>query len=227
MSKVTTLLIAVSLVSSVCSSQAVAERRDDGGQASKKAQYMIKTLHKEKQELQAQLTKLQGDFDTLSKDHEKLQDDFSKSSSKNDKLVDRVKGDIEKYNALADKYRQAITVLRKANMDNQYMVRAVQEREEWIASCNERNVEMYDANVDLLDKYADVASSKSDPVFGHGKVELENEVQDFQFKLEDLQVTKFKPSIDTEKHARKPEPQVSEASESGSEAVPGKKTSVN
>jgi chromosome segregation ATPase len=225
MSKLTTWLITVSVVASVFGTQAVAEaRRDAGsGQASKKAQYMIRQLHKEKQELQAQLAALQGKFDTLTKEHDKLKSDFDKSSAKNDKLVDRVKGDIEKYNGLAEKYREAITILRKANMDNQYMVKAVQEREDWIAQCEDRNNQMFDANSDLLQKYADVASSKSDPVFGHGKVRVENEMQDYQFKLEDLQVTKFKSSVETKKHIHTPEDQVSEAEEVVSE----EKTSVN
>jgi len=216
MNRLNLYLVAVSLVTSVFATQVVAEtRRDDGsGQASKKAQYMIRQLHKEKQDLQAQLASLQAEFDSLAKQHDQLKADFDKSSAKNDKLVDRVKGDIEKYNELAEKYREAITILRKANMDNQYMVRAVQEREQWIAQCSDRNSRMFEANSDLLQKYADVASSKSDPVFGHGKVEVENEMQDYQFKLEDLQVTKFKSSVETQKHIHTPEEgQVSKAEE--------------
>lgn len=230
MKNLTLYLVIVSLVTSVFATQAVAEaRRDDGsGQASKKAQYMVRQLHKEKQELQAQLTALQSKFDTLNKEHEKLEEDFEKSSGRNEKLIDRVKGDVEKFNELAEKYREAITILRKANMDNQYMVKAVQEREQWIAQCHDRNNQMFDANSDLLEKYADVASGQSDPVFGHGKVEIENELQDYQFKLEDLQVTKFKSTVETEKHIQAPadsaDGKVSRAEEV-EEA--GKKTSVN
>jgi chromosome segregation ATPase len=214
--------VAVFIVISTYGSQASAEARRDangGGQASKKAQYMIRQLHNEKQELQTKLAELQGKHDQLTKEHEKTKVALEQSSSNNDKLVSRVKGTSDKYKELAEKYREAVSILRKANMDNQYMVRAVQEREQWIAQCSHRNDDLYQANSDLLSKYGEAAGKGADPFFGIGTVELENEMQEYQFKLEDLQVTKFKPVVDAESHVRNSE--VSQSSEAGA-AKPAK-----
>jgi len=209
--------IAAFIVTSTLSSQVNAEARRDangGAQASKKAQYMIRQLHNEKQELQATLAELQGKFDKLTTEHEKTMAELEKSSASNDKLVSRVKGTSDKYKELAEKYREAVSILRKANMDNQYMVHAVQEREQWIAECSDRNDNMYQANSELLSKYAEAAGKGAEPFFGLGTVELENEMQEYNFKLEDLQVTKFKPVVDTGSHIRVPdENRVSEAND--------------
>lgn len=181
-------------------------RRDEaaaGSQSSKKAQYMVRQLHNEKQELQAKLAELQQKFDALNKEHDKAIANLEKSSQKNEKLVSRVKGDINKYNDLVGKFKEAVTIIKKSNLDNQYMVRAVQEREEWINQCNTRNEDLFSANSDLLLKYGEAAGSSAEPFTGISTVEIENEMQDYQFKLEDLQVTKFKPRVDVASHARK------------------------
>jgi chromosome segregation ATPase len=208
------LTITIIVLSSYAAQSGAEARRDAGGgaQTSKKAQYMIRQLHNEKQELQAQLAELQGKYDQLVKEHEKTRASLEKSSSNNEKLVSRVKGTAEKYKELVERYQEAVTILRKANMDNQYMVRAVQEREQWIAQCSSRNEELFDANSELLTKYGEAAGVNDISVIGLGTVVVENEMQDYRFKLEDLQVTKFKPVVDTESHIRKPGVnQVSEA----------------
>lgn len=197
--------VLASALTFMLSTQAYAEVRRDSGsaQASKKAQYMIRQLHNEKQELQTKLVELQGKFDQLSKQHKKTIVRLDKSSENNEKLVSRVKGTADKFNELAGKYREAITILRKANMDNQYMVRAVQEREHWMSSCTDRNNDLFQSNNDLLAKYGEAAGSNAEPFIGITMVEIENEVQDYRFKLEDLQVTKFKPIVDVAAHAGK------------------------
>lgn len=189
-----------------CSSMTHAEARRDGGgdQASRKAQYMIRQLHNEKQALQAKLAETEAKYDQLVREHEKTRASLEKSSTNNDQLMSRVKNNIKQYKDLAEKYREAVSILRKANLDNQYMVRAVQEREQWISDCSVRNEELFEANTDLLQKYGEVASEDKNPFTGIGIVTVENEVQEYRFKLEDLQVTKFKPSVDTESHARDP-----------------------
>ena len=204
MNKYTLWSIAALVLVSVSAMEVSAEVRREGGgeQASRKAQYMIRQLHNEKQELQAKLAELQGKFDRLQAEHDRTKASLEKSSANNDKLVSRVKNNIEQYKELADKYREAVSILRKANQDNQYMVRAVQEREQWISDCSVRNEELFEANNDLLSKYGEVASADPNPFTGIGIVEVETEVQEYRFRLEDLQVTKFKPVVDTESHSR-------------------------
>ncbi len=225
MNRYTLLFFTASIVLSTFSAQLNAEvRRDAGGgsaQANKKAQYMIRQLYNEKQALEVKLAELQGKFDGLTKEHAKTTASLEKSSANNEKLVSRVKGTSEKYKELAVKYRQAISILRKANLDNRYMVRAVQEREQWIAECSDRNDGLFDANTDLLSKYGEAAGKDAEPFFGISTVEIENEMQDYQFKLEDLQVTKFKPTVDAASHVRKAD------ADQVSDAENGQSTKVN
>ena len=200
------IMIASLVLASLSTMVSAEPRRDSAGgsaQAYKKAQYMVRQLHDEKQALQSQLTTLQGKFDQLTKENKKTKASLERSSSNNDKLVSRVKGTVGKYKALAGKYRELISILKKANMDNQYMVRAVQERETWISSCSALNEKLFDANSDLLVKYGNVATDKTEPFIGIARVKIENEVQDYQFKLEDLQVTKFKPTVNVASHSDK------------------------
>ena len=216
---VKTILLACLLTASMAS-YAETRRDDGGGQASKKAQYMLKVLHREKQELQAQLAKLQADHTKLEKENESVNKKLEKSNETNDMLVERLKDTTNKYKDLASRYRDTIGVLRKANQDNQYMVKAVQEREGWIASCGTRNGELFEANSDLLNRYSEIARDKSNSVFGTGIVQVENEVQEYQFKLEDLQVTKFKPAIDIASRQR-------ELDEGVPEAIPEEDNNIN
>jgi hypothetical protein len=116
--------------------------------------------------------------------------------------VERVRSDLERYKELLRRYRDATSTLRQAESDNQYLVQAVQEREQWISECRSRNDDLLTANSDLLERYEQEARRKLDPVFGLGRVALENEVQDYRFKLEDLQVTEFISSRDIEPHVR-------------------------
>jgi len=206
MKKITMWSIQAALIIFTYSAQTQAEvRREGGEQSNKKTQYMIRQLHAEKNELKAKLVKSQGEFSQLEKEHEVTKKRLDKSSDNNEKLLSRVKGDVKKFKELADKYRESVLIPRKANLDNQYMVRAVQEREQWVSNCGNRNNDLFEANNDLLHKYGEVAGDSIDIFTGIGSVTVENEVQDYRFKLEDLQVTKFKPAVDAASHTRQQE----------------------
>jgi len=191
-----------------------AEARRDGNAADplRRAQYMIRQLSQEKSKLEAETARLNAEVQSLNSQIETLQGQLDKTQGKlgqsrerNDQLVTRVKSDVEKYRQLADKYRQTVVTLKAAIADNQHLVQAVNERDDWIGQCQQKNESMYQANVELLDRYqhktAWDALKQDDPVTGIASVELENQVQDFQFKLEDLQVTPYKPSLDHQAYA--------------------------
>lgn len=184
-------------------------RRDGGDQALKKAQYLIRQLSQQKSALEAKVAGLEQDNDKLQSKLDKLKEEkqhtearLESSRDNNEKLVARVRSDVEKYKELLQRYRETATTLKHANADNQYLVKAVQEREAWIDECRKRNDGLYEANMDLLTKYKDVAAKHSEPFTGIGKVEVENEFQDYRFKLEDLQVTQYTSSVDVDKHRR-------------------------
>jgi chromosome segregation ATPase len=186
-------------------SQVKAEARREGGDdVLRKAQYMIRQLNQEKTDLQRQVAEFQAKQADLEKQLQKSDASLEKYQNKNKRLVERVQTDSDKYRTLLDRYREAVKTLRQSNMDNQYLVKAVQERELWIEDCRDRNEGMFKANSDLLARYKKEATRFAEPISGLGTVSVENEVQEYRFRLEDLQVTKFKPGVDAESHIRKP-----------------------
>jgi septal ring factor EnvC (AmiA/AmiB activator) len=202
------------VISALCCTGVNAEARRDGGgdQALRKAQYLIRQLSEEKSELQGKVIRLEEELDRVRAELEDLKDEnkvldarLNKSRSNNEQLVERVRSDLDKFKKLLERYRETAATLRQATVDNQYLVRAVQEREHWMQECRGRNQDLFAANSDLLERYRDVATRHSEPFTGIGKVTVENEVQDYRFKLEDLQVTEFRSSVDVADHSRDPD----------------------
>jgi len=183
-----------------------AERREGGAaEAMHKAQIMIRKLSMEKTALHtesAQLTtqlkelekKLEGLHAELAKNHKNL----GRAEKNNHRLVDRIANDTDQFKKLLKKYKDVSQTLRSAMRDNTLLVSAVQERRQWVDQCRTQNEAMFKAGLELLDRYknktvAEVIKGK-EPVLGLGRVELENAVQDYRFRLEDLTVTPFQAS---------------------------------
>ena len=198
--KTTWLVLCVSLLlSGIAGAEA---RRDGGDDAMKKAQYMMRQMNQENAELKAQVASLQGQLAELEKKQASTDKDLAKARNKGERLEARVHSDAGKFKELVKRYRDAVNTLRLANLDNRYLVQAVDEREQWIDSCGVRNDELILANKDLLKRYEEVAGRKSDPFTGIGRVRVENEVQEYQFRIEDLQSPQFNPGVDVSSHAR-------------------------
>lgn len=220
-------LLLMPLLGLLCTSPSQAEtRRDSGGdQAVRKAQYQLRLLSQENTALQGQLTELQARNDELEAELKGLRDEHQATESRldkfrdnNDKLVERIRSDLERYKELMARYQEAVTTLRGLYADNQHLVRAVQEREAWIEECRDRNDSLFEANADLLERYRDVAVSREEPFTGIGRVKVENEYQDYRFKLEDLQVMEFQSSVNDERHRRADPPAQIAAREAGESA---------
>lgn len=180
-------------------------RRDGGEDVLRKAQYLIRQLNQEKNQLQTQLAERQAKVDELEKRLANIDSSLTKSKNKNKQLANRVQSDSEKFKILLERYRDTVKTLRRSNADNQYLVHAVQEREQWITECRGRNKGLFDANSELLARYKKAATRFAEPITGLSTVSVENEAQEYRFKLEDLQVTKFKPVVDVSSHIRKPQ----------------------
>ena len=185
---------------------AQAERREGGAaEAMHKAQIMIRKLSMEKTALQTESAKLTTQVNELETKLEDLQTDLDKNHKKlasaeknNHHLVDRITNDTDQFRKLLKKYKDVSQTLRNAMQDNTLLVNAVQERTHWVEQCRTQNERMFKAGLELLDRYknktvAEVIKGK-EPVLGLGRVELENAVQDYRFRLEDLTVTPFQAS---------------------------------
>lgn len=195
----------VLLLMLVSTAGAETARRDDGDNALRKAQYMLRQLSQEKADLQAEnarvndeLQALQKRFDELQGKLDKAEHHLDKSRNTNEQLAGRIRRDNEKMAEVQKKYLKSIQTLQASKRDNQLLVSAVEERNQWIEVCRGRNEEMYQANRELLDRYENKgvweAARQREPLTGIPRVQLENEIQEFRFRLEDLQVSRFEPA---------------------------------
>jgi hypothetical protein len=181
-------------------------------QVLRKAQGALRQLTEEKAQLEA-------DNAALQKDKTALQEQVGKLEAAV-KLLEPLQGELEKQKAAAaalqnanaglqgqldsgkqreeglhGKLKNTVGQARKIQADNQLLVEAVKEREEWIGACQQKNAAMLDANEELLQRYQDKGFwdklGDVEPLTGIGKVHTENTVQDYHFKLQDLKATPF------------------------------------
>lgn len=198
------LLLALS-----CTAAAETTRRETGDNALRKAEYMLRQLSQEKADLQAENANLGGKLQELQKKFDELQAKFTgteqhldRARASNEQLVSRIGRDNERMTELMEKYHDTVKTLQASKQDNQLLINAVAERNDWMQVCRERNEGLYKANLDLLQRYQNKgvleALKQRDKLTGLTSVKVENEVQEYRFRLEDLQVSKFEPM--TPKH---------------------------
>ncbi len=201
----TLIFLCITILSTLSGNVLAEARRDAGGSdPMRKMQYMLRQLSQEKSSLEAENGKLSSDLKTETEEKEKLQAKLKKldrkldkSKDNNLKLVSRVKQDNERMKKMIEKYRETVQKLQTSNRDNQLLVNAVSERNQWIDQCQSKNSKMYTLNVELLERYrnkdfSDDALEKE--VFtGLVAVDLENQEQEYKFRLDDLQTSQFVP----------------------------------
>lgn len=186
--------------------QAAAPRADGGDSAQRQARIMLQQIAAEKTALQKQNAELTGTVADLEARIKKLETETKKRNAEldtaqrnNDGLRARVERDSDRYKDLSEKHGATTSTLRDARADIQLLQNAVQEREQWIADCQAKNEGMYKTNMDLLSAYRDKgaldALAQHEPVTGLGLIKVENAVQEFQFRLEDLRTLEFKPDV--------------------------------
>jgi hypothetical protein len=186
---------------------ALAEARREGGgdDATRRAQLLMRQMQAEIQKVNAENAKLKDELDAQKKDQDMLEENLastekslSRSRQSNASLTDRVRRDSEKYHTLTDRYRETLAKLRTAQFKVAYLQEAVIERNKWIDVCRGNNDELYRVNNELLDRYLNrglfSALGESEIVTGLGRVRLENMVEEYRYKLDDLQVLEYKES---------------------------------
>lgn len=201
------ILLCVSVLSMSVEKVMAEARRDAAGTDNpmRKMQYMLRQLSEEKTSLEADNGKLKANLETATKNKKKLQaklDKLDKSldESKNNilKLVSRIKQDNERMKKMIAMYKETVVRLRKENQDNQLLVNAVTERNQWMDQCKSKNSEMYTLNIELLKRYRNKDFTEDalekEPLTGLVAVQLENQEQKYRFRLQDLQTINFKPS---------------------------------
>jgi chromosome segregation ATPase len=182
--------------------QAAAPRDQGGGDALRKAQQMLQSLATEKSRLEAEnlrlaeeLKKSQSELDATRGTLGKVEKAHVNARQRNEALVERVRVDNDRIAELQNRYRSE---LGDAQADIRLLHAAVEERDRWIGECQAKNDGLYEANVELLDAYRNkgplAALTQREPVTGLASVKVENVVQEFQFRLEDLRTVKYEPA---------------------------------
>ena len=183
-----------------------APKQESAGQlAFKKAQGVVRQLTEEKQGLEAekaalfeQVKKLESEAKKLEILQSEVQVHKSQSEtlrSANGVMVAQLNSEREKQQGLHLKIKAIVAQAQLIQADNQHLLAAVKERERWITQCSDKNRQMLEANHALLGKYQDKGFwdnvAEIEPLTGLGRMETQNTVEAYQFKLEDLKVTDF------------------------------------
>ena len=158
-----------------------------------KAQYMLKQATADKLAAEQKLTRVQTEFDQYKKASEKqVQQAQLKGQQGSAQLTEKVDLMKTRYTELQGKYvqlKQEYIKLSKSgnNLDSQLKV-----QQDNFQLCLENNRKLYDINQEILGNYQDKGfwdvMQESEPFTGFKTVKVENLIQDYQYKNEDLRV---------------------------------------
>jgi len=196
------LLMTALMLSCAFSAQAAAPR-EGGDQALRQAQVLLQKLSAEKTALEKEnlrltdeLKKMQDDLASTNKKLSTSENQNAQVLQRNASLMDRVRTDSEHISNLTATYRKEIG---DARSDIQLLRNAVLERNAWTEDCRAKNEGLYETNVELLQVYRNKgawdALAQREPITGISSVKVENTVQEFQFRLEDLRTVKFESEV--------------------------------
>ncbi len=192
-----------------------APKQESAGQlAFKKAQGVVRQLTEEKQALETEKAALLEQIKKLeseAKQRETLQVEIQVHKAQSETLraangvmAAQLNSEREKQQGLHLKIKEIVAQAKLIQTDNQHLVVVVKEREQWIKQCKGKNQQLLEANHALLGKYQDKGFwdkvAEIEPLTGLGRVETQNTVETYQFKLEDLKVTDFADEEEGQRH---------------------------
>jgi septal ring factor EnvC (AmiA/AmiB activator) len=174
-------------------------------QALKKAQGVVRqlteektVLETEKTALQEQVKKLEGlvkQLEPLPGEVRRYQTAAETLRTGNSTLAAQLAHAQQKQQELHRKLQEVVAQAKLIQTDNQLLVSAVKERGQWISRCADKNRGLVTANGELVGKYKDKGFwgklGELEPFTGIANVEIQNTVESYQFKLDDLAVTAF------------------------------------
>jgi len=187
-----------------------APRASDSSAAIKKAQGIIRQLTLEKSALVAEKTTWEAEkiakdstlssLEALVKKLQPLEGEVARYKSGLESVKTSLESKLgqqrQREQALQQKHTDVVTKANAIFADNQLLVQAVQEREQWITECGARNKKLQTFYFEILNKYKEKGVweqlAELDPLTGIGKVATENVVQDYKYKLQQLKITPFK-----------------------------------
>ncbi|BBL58468.1 hypothetical protein [Methylomonas koyamae] len=212
-----------------------------GGDAIKKAQGLIRQLSQEKQALEAekaawlnekagleaklksleaavaQLAPLQGEVARYKNGLEAV-----KTS-----LESQLSQQRQREQALVQKHNDVVAKARAIRDDNQLLVQAVQEREQWIGQCGQLNQQLRELNQKVVEQYEQKGLwqqlAELEPLTGIAKVDSQNRAEAYRYQLKQLKVTPFEAgaALAAGQAAAEPAQEASEPIDTATRAEPG------
>ena len=154
-----------------------------------KAQFMLRQANAEKVALQKEKNDLQKAFDQYKDD---MEQEVKAKDRGNKKLNNQIAGVKEKYVELHNQFIGLRERYVASVKEIQALNSSLQNEKDNFQLCYENNRKLFDVNKEILGQYEhkgfwDVVN-QSEPVLGLKQVEIENLVQDYQYKNEDLLV---------------------------------------
>ena len=162
-------------------------------------QQQIGEIGAERDALKTQNDKLTAEKAALEKQLEQEQKKLSGSEGTLDKyresdaaLRDRINQDRERMQELVDKFKETAQNLRQVEADRSELKAVSSQQQNDIVACTKKNLELYRADLDLLDRYKSkgvwASLMQREPVTGLKRVEVENMIEEYRKRLDQLQV---------------------------------------
>ena len=152
-----------------------------------RAQYMLKQMSAEKASLQSQNDTLQSQIKDLNAELEKTK---NKAKKDKDKLKNNISSWKTEYEKLKNRFIEISTALRDMTDEKESYVEKFQKQTQNFDLCYKDNEALVGINNKLLQKFEGKgvwgALVQKEPVTGLGKVEMENLVQKYKHKIEDV-----------------------------------------
>ncbi|OAI18835.1 hypothetical protein A1507_08755 [Methylomonas koyamae] len=180
-----------------------------GGDAIKKAQGLIRQLSQEKQALEAEKAAWQTEKAALESQLKALEQQARQVPALQAQVeryqagLEAVRGNLEgqlaqqrqREQALVQKHNDVVAKARAIRDDNQLLVQAVQEREQWIGQCGQLNQQLRELNQKVVDGYEQKGLwqqlAELEPLTGIAKVDTQNRAEEYRYQLKQLKVTPF------------------------------------
>lgn len=209
---VLTSLLLCALVLNAPAIHAQAPKQSNAGdQALRKAQGMLRQLGQEKAALEAEKSELLQQVKNLEAEIKRLQplqqeiDRYRANTENLQGIKGKLESDLEKAQKRAQiqlkKQQKIIDQARQIQNDNQLLAAAAQEREQWISVCTANNTNLVEINQELLNKYQKKGFFQKlgelELLTGISNVTTENLVESYQYRLEDLTVTRIQKAVES------------------------------
>lgn len=181
-------MLPVLLLMLPCAMPAMADERALQ-QALAKAQFMLKQATAEKLAAEQALAALKQEFETFQKKSESRMQSQEQGAVK---LAGNISALKERYIALADKYQTLQLEYRQAIQTGKTTEQALQQEQKKFDLCFDNNKKLFDINQEILGNYQDKGLweviREKEPFTGFASVQLEELIQEYQYRNEDMKL---------------------------------------